>query len=363
MITSSLRPALITAVVTAGGGIVAGVACAGSFGSSPLADGVRLWLVAHGSGLEVGSADITLVPIGPLVLAVMAATFAARWVAAHPIDEPAAFAAATGGFLGLIAGVASTATSSPVVGTSLMRASAGAFAVGLVGAAVGYSMRHGVPDAWRLRGVMRLVVREAATAGGAVIAAAMALVALMLVVKAPRIGDLWAALDPGFAGSVSLLGACLLSVPTGVGWATSVLLGPGFAVGADTSVDLTGAHLGELPAFPLLGALPGPGEFPGIVFPLMLAPLLAGLWSGVRVARARPDASMLDQAKCAAVAGAMGGVALGALTVLSSGGIGPGRMAEVGPNGWLCLLVAVPVLASGAALGAAAAHYPVKRAP
>lgn len=362
MITSSLRPALITAVLTAGGGVALCVALVGIFGGSLFADGVRLWLVAHGSGLEVGSADITLVPIGALALAVAAATGAARQVVAHPIDEPAAFAAATGGFLGLVAGVASTATSSPVVGTSLMRASAGAFAVGLIGAAVGYSMRHGVPAAWRPQGVVRLLLREAATAGVAVLAVATALVALMLVVKAPRIGDLWAALDPGFAGSVSLLIACLLSLPTGVGWATSALLGPGFAVGADTSVDLTGAHLGELPAFPLLGALPGPGEFPGIVFPLMLAPMLAGLWAGIRVARARPEASMLDQAKYAAAAGAIGGVALGLLTILSSGGVGPGRMTQVGPDGWLCLLVAVPVLASGAALGAAAAHYQLKRA-
>lgn len=363
MITSSLRPALLTAALSAGGGILVAIIAVATVGGDLFRGGIRVWLVAHGSGLSVGSADITLVPIGAAAVAVGVTTLAARWVVVHPIDEPAAYAAATGGFLGLIAGLASALTSSGAVGTSLPRAAGGAFVIGLAGGAIGYSWRHGIPEAWRPRGAGAVLLREAATAGGGVLGIAALVVVALLVVRAPRVGDLWAALDPGLAGGVSLLVACVLALPTFVAWSAAALLGPGFAVGRDTSVDLTGVHLGELPAFPLLGALPGPGEFPVVASALMVVPLLAGLLAGFRVASARPADALVDQVKLAAGAGAIGGIAVGTLTFLSSGALGPGRMAKVGPHALSCSAVAISVLAAGALAGAVVGHFWPKRTP
>ena len=132
------------------------------------------------------------------------------------------------------------------------------------------------------RADVRSVVRGAWWGVATLLGSAAALVVVLLTVNLDRAADLWALLDPGLGGGLALAAVCLLAVPTLVLWATSVLLGPGFVLGTDTSVDLTGAHLGAVPGFPPLAALPAPGEFSGWVFLLGLLPLLAGGVAGFR---------------------------------------------------------------------------------
>ena len=167
-------------------------------------------------------------------------------------------------------------------------------------------------------------------------------------------------------GGLALAVMCLLSVPTLVLWATSVLIGPGFVLGTDTSVDLTGSHLGAVPGFPPLAALPAPGEFSGWVFVLGLVPLLAGIVAGFKTDPPVPgdsDSALLHRLGHGAAAGAVAGLVVGLAVAVSGGGIGPGRMADAGPPVLTPLLVAVPVLAMGGALGAVLAHYRGARAP
>jgi hypothetical protein len=198
--------------------------------------------------------------------------------------------------------------------------------------------------------------------------ASAALVVVLLAVRLERAAELWALLDPGVGGSVALAVICLLTVPTLVLWATSVLLGPGFALGSETSVDLTGSQLGQVPGFPPLAALPEPGSFPGWVFVLGLVPLLAGMVAGFRTepppaAEAAESGSMLlRRFPYGAAAGGLAGLMVGLAVAVSGGGIGPGRMAEAGPPPFTPVLVAVPVLAAGGALGAVLAHYRGARA-
>jgi hypothetical protein len=200
---------------------------------------------------------------------------------------------------------------------------------------------------------------------------AAAIVLVLLMMHLDRAADLWALLDPDFGGGLALAATCLLSFPTLVLWATSVLLGPGFVLGTDTSVDLTGAHLGAVPGFPPLAALPPPGEFSGWVFLLGLVPLLAGMVAGFRTDPNRSstneptpadrtgnsDRALLDRLVHGAAAGALAGFLIGLAVAVSGGGFGPGRMADAGPPVLTPLLVAVPVLAVGGALGAVLAHY------
>jgi hypothetical protein len=373
--TPYLRPAFLTAALALALGIaVSGVltmlaqgGVGSSFGSL-LRAAVQGWLVAQGSGLDLEGTSIRLVPLGATLLVVVLVAQAARWIVVDPVEELGPYAATVAGTCGAVAAVLSSVTNASDLHTSVVRSAFGAFAVGGIGAAVGAARKHDRTEMlWFTdRADVRSVVRGAWWGVATMLGAAAALVVAMLTFHLNRAADLWALLDPGLGGGFALAAACLLAMPTLVLWAASVLLGPGFVLGTDTSVDLTGSHLGAVPGFPPLAALPAPGEFPGWVFVLGLVPLLAGVLAGFRVDGPKPDDSddaLLRRVVHGAAAGAVAGLVVGLAVAVSGGGIGPGRMAEAGPPVLTPWLVAVPVLAMGGALGAVLAHYRGARAP
>ena len=273
------------------------------------------------------------------------------------------------GTCGAAAAVLSAVTNTGEVHTSVVRAAFGAFAVGGIGSAIGAARKHDRTEMlWFTdRADVRAVVRGAWWGVATLLGSAAALVVVLLTVHLDRAADLWALLDPGVGGGLALAAICLLAVPTLVLWATSVLIGPGFVLGTDTSVDLTGSHLGAVPGFPPLAALPAPGEFAGWVFLLGLVPLLAGVVAGFRTRRRRIARRLGLGARCTARPrrrGRRGGRARGGSGRRRvrrrdrSRTHGRGRPPVLTP-----LLVAVPVLAMGGALGAVLAHYRGARAP
>jgi hypothetical protein len=368
--TPYLRPAFLTALLAAGLSLaVSAVLVLVARGSadlpltSLLRSVVRTWLVSLGSGIDTGAVTFGLVPIGATFVCILLVARTASWVVTEPLDDLVAFTVATAGAYGVIAGIASAASASADVHTSVVRAAAGAFVVGGLGAAWGATRRHGGSDRlwFTASDDIRIATRAAVPGLLAVLGAAGLVVVVQLVRTLPRAGDIWAQLDPGTGGGIVLALACVLAAPTLVLWTASALLGPGFALGTETSVDLSGSQLGNVPGFPLLAALPPPGELPGWVFVLGLVPLLAGMLSGWRV---DPGARQGLGARVAlgAAAGGLAGFLLGVLIGLSGGAIGPGRMAETGPPMFMPMLVAIPVMAVGGALGAALAHYRGRRA-
>jgi hypothetical protein len=368
--SSYLRPAFLTALLaTILSLALSAVLVVIAQGTSDLAAGafarttVRMWLVALGSGIDAGPVSIGIVPIGATVLCIALAARAAAWIVVDPLDELAAFAAASAGAYGTIAAIASAVTNIGEVHTSVVRAAFTGFIVGGLGAAWGSVLRHGDAHRWWFTASddIRTTVRAAVPGVATVLVAASTVVIALLAVNVTRAGDLWALLDPGAGGGLVLGVASLLAAPTLVLWATSALIGPGFQIGADTSVDLTGSQLGQVPGFPLLAALPTPGEFPGWVFVLGLVPLLAGIISGWRVVPGTRT-TLVERLALGAAAGAIAGLALGVLVGVSGGAIGPGRLAEAGPPMFTPLLVAVPSMALGGALGAALNHYRGSRA-
>ena len=383
--TPYLRPAFLTAglAITLGIAVSSGLALlaqgGGASATGLLRAGVQGWLVAQGSGLDLEGTSIRLVPLGAVVLVGLVTALAARWIVADPIEELGPYAATVAGTCGAVAAVLSAVTNTGEVHTSVVRAAFGAFAVGGIGSAVGVARKHQrVEMLWFTdRADVRAVVRGAWTGVATLLGSAAALVVVLLTIHLDRAADLWALLDPDVGGGLALAATCLLSVPTLVLWATSVLLGPGFVLGTDTSVDLTGSHLGAVPGFPPLAALPAPGEFPGWVFVLGLLPLLAGVVAGFRTEPAsttstdptsaddagKSDHALLDRVLLGATAGGLAGLVTGLAVAVSGGGIGPGHMADAGPPVLTPLLVAIPVLAMGGALGAVVAHYRVARAP
>jgi hypothetical protein len=323
----------------------------------------RTWLVSVGSGLDAGPISLGLVPLGATLFCVVVVALTSAWVASEPIAELGAFAATTAGALGVIAGIASSATNTGDIHTSVVRAAFGAFAVGGLGAALGAGGRHRAAGAlwFTTNRDVRVVVRAAVPGVSAVLGASAVIVLALLLLHRSRASDLWAELGPGLGGGFALAVVCVVAAPTLVLWTASALLGPGFALGSHTSVDLTGAQLGSVPGLPILAALPSPGTFPGWVFVLGLIPLAAGMLSGWRVDVGDRD-DLLVRVGLGAAAGAVAGFALGVLIAVSGGAIGPGRMAETGPPVFMPLLIAVPVMALGGALGAVLAHYRGTRA-
>lgn len=368
--TPYLRPAFLTALLATVLSLAVSavfVLVARGSGETPfpslLRSTVRTWLVSLGSGIEAGPVSFGLVPIGAFVICVALVARTASWVVVDPLDELTAYVATTAGAYGVIAGIASAATDSGDVSTSVVRAAFGAFAVGGLGAAWGVIRRHGGGDRlwFTASDDVRRATRAAIPGVLVVLGAAGVVVIVQLVRNLSRAGDIWAQLDPGLGGGIALAVGCVLAAPTLVLWTASALLGPGFMLGTDTSVDLSGSQLGNVPGFPLLAALPPPGELPGWVFVLGLIPLLAGMVAGWRVDPGDREGA-LARVALGAAAGAVAGFALGLLIGLSGGAIGPGRMVDAGPPVFTPLLVAVPVMAVGGALGAALDHYRGTRA-
>lgn len=355
------RPAIIVAVgsslvsVALAAVAVQAAGVAGSLGATVRA-AVQTWLVAVGATFTAGDLRLDLVPVGATFVVVVIVLAVTRLALRSPVADPIAFGAMAGGIAGLTAAVCSAATSNDAHGTSFVRAAFGAFVVVGLAAAWGAARRGDV--AWLGLPARWTPIADGASSGVTLVLGGATVLTLVLALRhLGRAADLWATLDPG--GPVLLGLMCVVAFPTLVLWSAAVLLGPGFAIGADTSVDLTGSALGNLPGFPPLAGLPDPGPFPSTAIALMLIPLLAGLGAGV-VAHARTPTADRDWRRTlidGAAAGAAAGLVLGLLVETARGSLGPGDLAVVGPPGWQTLLVAVPLLAAGGACGAAADHY------
>lgn len=318
-------------------------------GGSDLRIPARMWLVAHGSGLVLGEARIGVVPIGVTLVVVALTAAIAHRVARAEVTDLGGFAGTVGMTMGIAAAILAAVVSTDNVAVSIPRAAIGGLVVGGLGAALGAGWRHRSqlsvsPD-------VALVIRGATRALLVVLGASLILVTLLLGVHGQRAADMWGLLDPSAGGAVVLAIACLLSLPTLVLWTASVLVGPGFTLGTDTSVDLTGSYLGAIPGFPTLAAVPDPGAFGPWVLALGLVLPAAGLWAGALTSRVR----------IGALSGAAAGLVLGALIAISGGGIGPGRLVDAGPPPVTPAVIAVVILAATGALGSLLAHYRGRR--
>lgn len=369
------RPAALSGVLAAavvfGSGIVlsAGLAIVvwlasdtGSAGSAVRA-GAGVWLAGHGSGVTVGETTITIVPLGIPVLVAVALAIASRRLADGGGSGVGAQVAGTAVAYGCAAAVTALVASTSEVSFSPVRAGLIAFVLAGLAAGVGVTVADGsLRRRWEAAPeVLRGVVRGCLWSLVAVLGVATILVALGLVIGFHDVSGTFDALGPGFLGGAALVLLCVLLLPNAVLLASALLLGPGFVVGADTSVTLTAVRLGDLPAVPLLAALPDPGTQPAWVAALGVLPVLAGVVGGVVSVRgAEERASLYDSLARGCMAGGAAGVLLGLVVMCAGGAAGPGRMAEVGAVVW-CVPIAVVALAVGGTAGAALGHYRERR--
>jgi hypothetical protein len=223
----------------------------------------------------------------------------------------------------------------------------------LVESGVGAEMADATPQG------LRDAIPAAMAAVLSVVAIASVLYAVLLALHFSRVTSMLELLNPGVVGSVVLFTICLMLLPNVILYVVAFLAGPGFQLGIGTSIAPTGVDVGNLPAVPLLAAVPADGATPTYLLVLTaLVPLVAGAMAGLVVARrglAAEDSEALGWDAFAlrgCIAALLAAFTLMVLMVLSGGAAGPGRMAEVGIPG---ALPAAGVLGAGMAIGAAVA--------
>nr|WP_246400641.1 DUF6350 family protein [Jiangella mangrovi] len=329
----------------------------------PLRFGSRVWLTAHGSGLDLEAGSLTLAPLGLTLLFVLLLHRSARWAAhsagvattrgAAAVVVPAVVTYAVGA--GIIAALSATADASSQPLEAVLWAALWS------GAAVTTGVAHesGLLAGWwhQVPPLLRAATAGAAAAVAGLVCVGAVLMGVSLVAHAGRTGDLATALDAGLLGSTLLVVGCALIVPNLVIWSAAFALGPGFAVGTATSVAPDGVTLGLVPAVPVLGALPT--SVPGNLTWLVVAgPVLAGVLAGLLVHRRLGPVDvadeLLDEADevvpaddtveepvplgtavvVAGGAGAIAAVAMAVLALLSGGSAGAERLAVLGPVPW-----------------------------
>ncbi len=160
---------------------------------------------------------------------------------------------------------------------------------------------------------------------GALLAAGTLLVHLSDAVALQR------QLAPGAAGlPVALL--AISATPNAVLAAVGYLAGPGFGVGAATSVSPFSVSSGRVPVFPLLAGLPHQQPPAWLAVLVVAVPALLAGWAVLRTVGAdRPTTSRL--ADCAAAA-ALSGIGLAVSAGLAAGDLGPGALRGIGASWW-----------------------------
>lgn len=187
--------------------------------------------------------------------------------------------------------------------------------------------------------LVRVTVKQSARGGVAALSMVMAVSAVALAVMIfghyAEIITLYEGIHSEVLGGVAVTLGELAILPNLVIWAGAWFVGPGFAIGAGSSVGPLGTSLGPLPAVPVLGALPT-GDL-AFGFLGILVPVIAGFVAGVAVRSAVTRGLSGRPAPMPLVVtglgiGVVGGILFGVLAWLSGGAAGPGRLSEVGPD-------------------------------
>lgn len=343
---------------------------AGAHGTS--SDGLRVgalvWLVAHGSGIRVGGVLVTAVPLGLTLLAAWT-----TWRIGHRVGDsvsghgpdadriadgerdwtvPVAVTMFAAGYVGVavattaLAATAETAPSTPrvVLWSLLLCLLVGgpALAVGSGRAAIWAAFVPPLIRAGVLTGRRILLAYLAVSAAWFLGALLVDFGAAVNVVSELR----------SDAGGTTLFALLTTGVfPNAVGFSGSYLLGPGFAVGAQTLVSPTAVVLGPLPLFPLLAALPDDGTPAVWTAYAMAVPLLVAAVAAALTQRRLPALRWDEGALRGCVGGVLAGVGFGLLASLAGGAVGPGRMRTVEPFAFDVLVHAITAFGIGGLLG------------
>ncbi|CAB4541485.1 MAG: hypothetical protein F2536_01410 [Actinobacteria bacterium] len=145
---------------------------------------------------------------------------------------------------------------------------------------------------------------------------------------------LYQALSLSFLGGLMVTLGQLAILPNLIIFGAAWISGAGFSIGAGSFVSPLASQLGPLPALPIFAALPTGGIERGIVFAVIpvVAAIIATLLARKSTERMRWEfATSFSAATVLGIFSALVAATLAfVLAILASGGLGPGRFAEVG---------------------------------
>jgi hypothetical protein len=325
----------------------------------------RLWLLAQGGELSLGS--------GPLVLAPLLLTLAIAWglsqagrgiVRLAQVSGPRAPVYGTGVVVlvhVLIVVLLAVTLDTADVGVVLLRTTAGAVAVAAVAAGWGIGRESGLVDAalGRLPSQVRPMLRGVLAGLLTAMALCTVVVVVALVSDAGGYASLSRSLGGAGAGALGLLGLALLLLPNAAAAVLGLAAGPGFFVGSGTLVSVHGVTLGSVPALPLLAALPDTQAVPLIAFVSQAIPVLAGLVAGSTVGRwfTGRDGGSVVAGLTGLLSGALLGAVSGVVVWTAGGSLGDGGLAQVGAPAFATAVAVAAQSGIAAALAAAVARW------
>ena len=338
--------------------------------AAPFRGAASLWLMGQRAPLDAGTYDLVLPPLVVSAVVVVLTARLAGWAARATASFELAPAAIVGGgvVLGhvLVAGIAGWVSARAGSGVDVLDAMRAGFVFAVPCVAAGIA-----PQTWvwakaaaRHGARVRVVARAAGKGALALGAGGAAVLLVSLVMHHRSASDLLNAVGGGVSGGAGTTLLCLAMAPNAVLWVVSLAAGPGFALGTDAGLSLTGdMHGGALPAMPLLAALPGAGPLPGYTLLLLAIPVGAGGVIGWFARPAGGSRGPREELATAAAAGVACGLGIGLLAGLSGGGAG-GRLANFGPDGLLVgVLLALQLAVAATTLVGARIGWEYYRGP
>ncbi len=375
------RPLVVTGAIAAGAAAGSGLAAltmlvlagwiaaphAGIGLTGVLRTAAALWLVGHHVGFTLhGAGRIGMLPLGLVLLPGALLWRAGRWVVTSGgvtrLRYVGYAALALAVPYALVAGALALASASRLAAPSAPQAVTAGFLLAFTAGGLG-GARALAP--WRqLAGLLsvrfRSVILGSTGTLAVLVAAGSVLAGASLAAHLGSFNSVNGELAPGIVGALLLVLAQLAYVPNAIIWAISFMLGPGFAFGAGTVVAPTGSALGELPAFPMLAALPAGvhSALPAWLSVSVLAlPFLAGAFGGLLMARAAPTSALEAAPLWGFASGALAGCATGALAAFAGGPLGDARLSVVGPSGWQVAAVGTLEMGVAAAVTAGVVNW------
>jgi hypothetical protein len=147
------------------------------------------------------------------------------------------------------------------------------------------------------------------------------------------LNNLITVLQPGIFGGILLLILVIATIPNMAISALAYLLGPGFAIGSGTLVNPAVHRIGEIPAFPLLAAIPtNTNKF-------MFVGVLLGIGAGFTIALLMEKTERADDLLALPIVIVISALFLAAINFLSNGTLLGERLSVVGPSLWIFPLV------------------------
>ncbi|MGV1003278.1 MAG: DUF6350 family protein [Candidatus Nanopelagicales bacterium] len=295
-----------------------------------------VWLGAHLAPMTIGDRSLSLLPLGavlpPLLLLRMAGRWASRLLPRMRPGEAVSVVLAGAGTYGVGAMVAAWLAGSDGTRMVLWQAGLATGSVAALGLLWGVAEPVGLIPGLRARlseGSWR-ALRGGLAALLALWTAGALLVSLALVIQFSDMVAVLRSLSAGLAGDVTLTVLGLAALPTLAVWGMALLGGGTVFFGSSGQLSaFSGGELGQLPALPVLAALPA--EVPSWVRFALIVPVLAGVMAArVRWGQEWPTVGgvAIGSAWLAGVVGV--GSAL--LMHLASGSLGGAQMAAVGPG-------------------------------